>query len=514
MTRVLLNSSAEVGSVRHTVRVRRGLALLLFGLLAASLGVASARAGGAGTTTTTATTTTGTTTTTPAPSYAPLTNSLLPAGCVGAGAAAVVPPSHSTVALGTPASNLGPSGYPASAAVVAFSSSTASGSTCRSAQVTLASVLLFGGAVTATSVTATDGRGTVVGLEIDGTPVSAAAGQTVPLESWGQLTLGATAGRLTAPLVIRLLQAHDGLLAGTTVAVAFAAAPEPAAKPKTKHHSSASTHAKQKAPSKSQGHGKGASTKKKHRHRQPHKPPPDFPAAPNPFLAGGALADVAQDNPVVSIAAQYLGVPYLWGGARPKTGFDCSGLVKYVFAQLGVSLPHFAASQWHTPDGVWVAPNRLKPGDLVFFTGSDGTRKEPGHVGIYVGDGYLIDAPHTGAFVQIDNLGEPKFANQYVGARRIVAPLHEVRHLIHVSKPGASAANVLTRIFPQQIGLASPPVSAAAISAAAFHSASSDYSLWVGTPLGGLLILLLPGAVVFHRRRKTPDATPGSDSSD
>jgi cell wall-associated NlpC family hydrolase len=397
--------------------------------------------------------------------------------------------------------------------VVAFSSSTASGSTCRSAQVTLASLSLFGGAVTATSVTATDGRGTVTGLEIDGAAVSAAAGQTVPVEGWAQLTLGATVGRLSAPLVIRLLQAHDGLLAGTTLAVAFAAAPEPVAKPKTKHHSSASTHAKQRKPRKSQAHAKDGHKKETHRHRQPQKPPPDFPAAPNPFLAGGALTDIAQDNPVVSIAAQYLGVPYLWGGERPRTGFDCSGLVTYVFAQLGVSLPHFAASQWHTPDGVWVAPNHLQPGDLVFFTGSDGTRKAPGHVGIYVGDGYLIDAPHTGAFVQIDSLTERRLANEYVGARRIVRPLHEVRHLLYVSKPGASAPGILARIFPQQIGLGIPPQSAAPVSAAAFHSASSDYPLWVGTPVGGLLILLVPGALVFHRRRKTPDAVPGSDTS-
>jgi cell wall-associated NlpC family hydrolase len=397
--------------------------------------------------------------------------------------------------------------------VVAFGSSTASGSTCRSAQVTLAAVSLFGGAVTATSVTATDGKGTVTGVEIDGAPVSAVAGQTVPVESWGRLALGATVGRLTAPLVIRLLQAHDGLLAGTTLAVAFAAAPQPVAKPKTKHHASAGTHAKQKTAQKSQAHAKGASKKKKLRQRQPQKPTPDFPAAPNPFLAGGALTDAGKDNPVVSIAAQYLGVPYLWGGARPKIGFDCSGLVKYVFAQLGVSLPHFAASQWHTPDGVWVAPNHLQPGDLVFFTGSDGSRKEPGHVGIYVGDGYLIDAPHTGAFVQIDSLTERKLANEYVGARRIVSPLHEVRHLLRVSKPGASAPGILTRIFPQQIGLGIPPESAAPTSAAAFRPDSSDYSLWVGTPLGGLLILLLPGAVVFHRRRKTPDAVPDSDTS-
>jgi hypothetical protein len=75
--------------------------------------------------------------------------------------------------------------------------------------------------------------------------------------------------------------------------------------------------------------------------------------------------------------------------------------------------------------------------------------------------------------------------------------------VLQVSKLGASAPGILTRIFPQQIGLGIPPESAAPVSAAAFHSASSDYPLWVGTPVGGLLILLLPGAVVIRRRRKT-----------
>jgi cell wall-associated NlpC family hydrolase len=482
--------------------MRGGVALVLTVLLAAALGVASARAGGVGTATTTTGTTT--TTTTPVLSYAPLSNSLLPSGCVGAGAAAVVPPSHSVVALGTPASNLGPSGYPTSASVVAFGSSTVTGSTCTATTVTLGSVSLFSGAVTATSVAATGGKGPVSGLEIDGSAVSAAAGQTLAVESWGQLTLGATVGRLSAPLVVRLLQPHYGLLAGTTVAVAFAAGPQPAAnpRPKPKHHSAASSQARQTTPPRSHAPGKAASAKKKHRHRQPQKPPPDFPAAPNPFLVGGELADVARDNPVLSIAAQYLGVPYQWGGARPKTGFDCSGLVKYVFAQLGVSLPHYAASQWHTPDGVWVAPNRLQPGDLVFFTGSDGTRKAPGHVGIYAGDGYLIDAPHTGALVRVDRLDERWFANKYVGARRIVSPLHEARHLLHARQPGASPA-AFHFGFPSPITIApaGESLGVAAASAAVGRGPWGGYWIWVGAALGGTLLLLLLAGGVRARRR-------------
>ena len=470
--------------------MRPGLGLLLFGLLAASAGVAPAHAGDTGTTTT------GASTTTPAPTYAPLANSLLPAGCVGAGAAAVVPPSHSVVALGTPASNLGPSGYPSSASVVAFSSSTASGSTCGSARVTLAAVSLFGGVVTASGVEATDGRGMVSGLAVDGTAVSASAGQTVAVEGWGEVTLGATVGRLSAPLVLRLLQAHGGLLAGTTIAVAFAAAPQPIAEPKTKHHSSGSTNS---------GRTTAGRSKDREQRQTAERPRPDLPVSSSPFRLSAGVADAAQDNPVVATAMQYLGVPYEWGGASPKSGFDCSGLVMYVFAQLGVSLPHYAAAQYYSPDTVWVAPNRLQPGDLVFFR-SDGTRKEPGHVGIYVGDGYLVDAPHSGAFVEVDRLDEGWFGNEYVGARRVVTQLSAARRLLHTSKPGASTTSILTRMFPQQMALATLPAAAAPVSAAAFRSTSSNYRLWVGSPLGALLILLLAGAFLFHRRRRPQDA--------
>ena len=112
---------------------------------------------------------------------------------------------------------------------------------------------------------------------------------------------------------------------------------------------------------------------------------------------------------VVSIALQYLGVPYVWGGSSPSTGFDCSGFVAYVFAQVGVSLPHHAASQYGY--GVPVPYDQLEPGDLVFFEGL-------GHVGIYIGGGQFIHAPHTGDVVRISSLSG-WYSSSYVGARRI-----------------------------------------------------------------------------------------------
>ncbi|MGH2970707.1 MAG: C40 family peptidase, partial [Gaiellaceae bacterium] len=122
-------------------------------------------------------------------------------------------------------------------------------------------------------------------------------------------------------------------------------------------------------------------------------------------------APPSQYTGVVGIAMQYLGVPYVWGGASPS-GFDCSGLVMYVYAQVGVSLPHYTGAQWQM--GVPVDPSDLEPGDLVFFDGL-------GHVGIYIGGGEFIHAPHTGDVVRIDSLSEGWYAATYDGARRIVS---------------------------------------------------------------------------------------------
>jgi len=104
-----------------------------------------------------------------------------------------------------------------------------------------------------------------------------------------------------------------------------------------------------------------------------------------------------------------IGVPYKWGGASPQTGFDCSGLVMWLWAQHGVTLPHFAASQYHM--GPFVQESELRIGDLVFF-------HDLGHVGIYIGNGYVLHAPHTGVTVEIDPFSMAWFQNTYVGATR------------------------------------------------------------------------------------------------
>jgi cell wall-associated NlpC family hydrolase len=134
----------------------------------------------------------------------------------------------------------------------------------------------------------------------------------------------------------------------------------------------------------------------------PKPAPPPRPAPSPPPASGGGHPQAA------SIALRYLGVPYRWGGASPS-GFDCSGLVMYVYAQLGISLPHFAAAQYRM--GSAVSRSDLQPGDLVFFDGLN-------HVGIYIGGNQFVHAPHTGDVVRVSTL-TGWFASTYVGARRI-----------------------------------------------------------------------------------------------
>ena len=141
-----------------------------------------------------------------------------------------------------------------------------------------------------------------------------------------------------------------------------------------------------------------------------------LPTVPNPARLAGSLA--LQPVPkrkrpslgqrAVRIAAGELGVPYRYGGSSPS-GFDCSGLVAYVYGKLGVRLPHNAAAQYGY--GRPVDRGNLRPGDLVFFHGL-------GHVGLYIGRGRIIHAPQSGERVEIQSLAVR--SGSVEGARRLV----------------------------------------------------------------------------------------------
>jgi cell wall-associated NlpC family hydrolase len=123
-----------------------------------------------------------------------------------------------------------------------------------------------------------------------------------------------------------------------------------------------------------------------------------FPHLPTPRVPFG--------HRVVTYARHFLGVRYSWGGTSPSTGFDCSGLVRFVYGHFGIVLPH--SSYGDLTLGRRVSRRWLRPGDLVFFAGAS-------HVGIYVGGGRFIDAPHTGSVVRISTMG----SYGYYAARRV-----------------------------------------------------------------------------------------------
>jgi cell wall-associated NlpC family hydrolase len=112
-----------------------------------------------------------------------------------------------------------------------------------------------------------------------------------------------------------------------------------------------------------------------------------------------------------AIAVREVGVPYRWGGASPAAGFDCSGLVYWTYGRLGIDLPHSSYALYDR--GRRVARSRMKAGDLLFFSGL-------GHVGIYIGRGRMVHAPHSGTRVQVVSLSRSSYGARIVGVRRVV----------------------------------------------------------------------------------------------
>ena len=128
-------------------------------------------------------------------------------------------------------------------------------------------------------------------------------------------------------------------------------------------------------------------------------------------VVNGSGSDIA------SFAMQFVGVPYVYGGASPS-GFDCSGFTRYVFAQFGVKLPHGATPQLNS--GAEVSRDNLQPGDLVFFQGTYATSSAASHCGIYIGDGQFIHSASSGnRGITISNLSDSYYSRHYLTARRV-----------------------------------------------------------------------------------------------
>ena len=123
-----------------------------------------------------------------------------------------------------------------------------------------------------------------------------------------------------------------------------------------------------------------------------------------------ATAVAHKQAKVVTFARRLLGVPYVYGGTSPSSGFDCSGFTRFVYAHFGIPLPHYSGAQFDM--GRRVSRDGLRPGDLLFFDGL-------GHVGMYVGEGRFIHAPHSGTRVSIDTLSG-WYSGRFDGARRLL----------------------------------------------------------------------------------------------
>ncbi|HZT93347.1 MAG TPA: M23 family metallopeptidase [Gaiellaceae bacterium] len=537
-------------------RMRRGVLLLVMGVVVAALGAASAYA--AGTTTTSATTTTDTagtdttptsttqpttgTTTTPAPAYSRLIGAYLPAGCVGAGAAAIAEPGRRVLVLGTPASNRGPSSYPTVSPIFRFLSSTASGSGCGSARVTLESVSLFGGAITAQSISATHGRGTVRGLEIYGSPVS--AGHGLKVGGWGEMTLRTTVGRLTAALAVRLLHAHRGLPAGTTIAFAFSASPQAPATPNAK---------KGAAPKHS-----GASAKPNWRtkgQQRKHKAKMARPLTATPSLGFKSSHYVFPVDGGASYIDTY--------GAGRSDIYDGWHHGDDLFAPLGTPIVAVATGTlslvgWNRLGGwrLWLTDGKgnsfyyahlagyarsilkhrhVRAGQVIGFLGrtGDAFTTTPHlhfeiHPRLYVKLGYdgAVDPTrylHLWQVVQVpkDEIPQPARLRAPVGTPRQEAAVvwRELLVARHLTPPKRTAppTTFLRRPFPHPPGLmasGASPVPPTQVRPATAHvsASASNLPLLVGGPAGAALALAgATGAFFFRRRRRTTEAAPAAE---
>jgi cell wall-associated NlpC family hydrolase len=289
-------------------------------------------------------------------------------------------------------------------------------------------VRLLGGAVRARGVEvsasvspqAASATGRVQGLVVLGRHVHPAAGAALQLAEWGvldvlastQAQVGGSAAASISGLRLTLLQDHNGLQAGTVIELGTARAaitaeappppqpPGPTTTPTAPQRTLGTTpHRRPARPAAPRHHHRAHHpTPHRARHRRRQRPHTRRPQATHALIAAAAGGRAR----VIGAALDQVGWPYIWGGdSRTDGGFDCSGLVDYAYARAGMALPGrpTAAVLWRMSMPVDRA--HLEPGDLAFLYSHN---RAPYHVALYVGDGLMVVAPHTGADVAIEPL--------------------------------------------------------------------------------------------------------------
>jgi cell wall-associated NlpC family hydrolase len=153
-------------------------------------------------------------------------------------------------------------------------------------------------------------------------------------------------------------------------------------------------------------------------------PPAPVVRAPIVFSSSQAFSPEAED--VLFRALGLVGTPYRWGGNTPDSGFDCSGLIGYVYRDVtGISLPR-TTREMIGMQAASVGKEGLQTGDLIFFATNGGSQVS--HAGIYVGEGRFVHAPATGGTVKLDSLSKAYWQKAYLSAKRVLQPEHLARN--------------------------------------------------------------------------------------
>lgn len=148
-------------------------------------------------------------------------------------------------------------------------------------------------------------------------------------------------------------------------------------------------------------------------------PSPDYPADPFPIVGNENADDVLMS------AIGLVGTPYRYGGNTPDSGFDCSGLISYVYRNsAGIQLPR-STREMINLRAPTVSRSALQSGDLVFFATNGGSQVS--HAGIYVGEGRFVHAPSSGGTVRLDYLSTAYWQKTYLSAKRVLAPAQLAR---------------------------------------------------------------------------------------
>lgn len=143
-------------------------------------------------------------------------------------------------------------------------------------------------------------------------------------------------------------------------------------------------------------------------------------ALPEGFAEESGKPALVSHDDMVLAALSLIGSPYKYGGANPDTGFDCSGLVKYVLGLTStISLPRSSAEMYSDRYGRKITVDELKAGDLLFFR--IGGSKRVNHVAVYIGENRFVHAPATGGFVRVDQMGDKYWTRYFLGAKRVLA---------------------------------------------------------------------------------------------